>query len=72
MVQSWWRRWTAARNRDGLAARARATRPNRKRRSLQVEGLETRNLLSGGSLLITGLSNGIYIWLRVRSERWLR
>ena len=24
------------------------------------------------NIVITGLSNGIYIWLRVRSERWLR
>ena len=28
--------------------------------------------LALGMILITGLSNGLYIWLRQRSERWLR
>lgn len=28
--------------------------------------------LALGMILITGLSNGLYIWLRTRSERWLR
>lgn len=28
--------------------------------------------LAFGMILITGLSNGLYIWLRARSERWLR
>jgi putative spermidine/putrescine transport system permease protein len=28
--------------------------------------------LALGMILITGLSNGAYIWLRARSERWLR
>ena len=28
--------------------------------------------LAFGMILITGLSNGAYIWLRSRSERWLR
>ena len=28
--------------------------------------------LALGMILITGLSNGVYIWLRQRSERWLR
>ena len=28
--------------------------------------------LALGMILITGLSNGIYIWLRQRSDRWLR
>ena len=28
--------------------------------------------LALGMILITGLSNGTYIWLRQRSERWLR
>ena len=28
--------------------------------------------LAMGMILITGVSNGAYIWLRSRSERWLR
>jgi putative spermidine/putrescine transport system permease protein len=28
--------------------------------------------LALGMIVITGLSNGLYIWLRARSERWLR
>jgi putative spermidine/putrescine transport system permease protein len=28
--------------------------------------------LALGMILITGVSNGIYIWLRARSDRWLR
>jgi putative spermidine/putrescine transport system permease protein len=28
--------------------------------------------LALGMILITGLSNGAYIWLRSRSERWMR
>ena len=28
--------------------------------------------LALGMIVITGLSNGAYIWLRQRSERWLR
>jgi putative spermidine/putrescine transport system permease protein len=30
------------------------------------------NALALGMIVITGLSNGAYIWLRARSERWLR
>ena len=28
--------------------------------------------LAFGMILITGVSNGLFIWLRARSERWLR
>jgi len=28
--------------------------------------------LAFGMIVVTGLANGIYIWLRVRSERWLK
>ena len=28
--------------------------------------------LALGMILITGVSNGLYIWLRQRNERWLR
>jgi putative spermidine/putrescine transport system permease protein len=28
--------------------------------------------LAFGMIVITGLANGVYIWLRVRSERWLK
>lgn len=43
----------------------------------QIRGdvLHDQNLgyaLALGMILITGLSNGAYIWLRARSERWLR
>jgi putative spermidine/putrescine transport system permease protein len=43
----------------------------------QIRGdvLHNQNLgyaLALGMILITGLSNGAYIWLRQRSERWLR
>lgn len=43
----------------------------------QIRGdvLHNQNLgyaLALGMILITGLSNGAYIWLRARSERWLR
>jgi putative spermidine/putrescine transport system permease protein len=43
----------------------------------QIRGdvLHDQNLgyaLAFGMILITGLSNGAYIWLRSRSERWLR
>ncbi len=43
----------------------------------QIRGdvLHDQNLgyaLALGMILITGLSNGTYIWLRQRSERWLR
>ncbi|MBX6321447.1 MAG: ABC transporter permease subunit [Rhodospirillaceae bacterium] len=43
----------------------------------QIRGdvLHDQNLgyaLALGMILITGLSNGAYIWLRQRSERWLR
>lgn len=43
----------------------------------QIRGdvLHNQNLgyaLALGMILITGLSNGAYIWLRSRSERWLR
>jgi putative spermidine/putrescine transport system permease protein len=43
----------------------------------QIRGdvLHNQNLgyaLALGMILITGLSNGGYIWLRARSERWLR
>jgi putative spermidine/putrescine transport system permease protein len=43
----------------------------------QIRGdvLHDQNLgyaLALGMILITGLSNGAYIWLRGRSERWLR
>jgi putative spermidine/putrescine transport system permease protein len=43
----------------------------------QIRGdvLHDQNLgyaLALGMILITGLSNGLYIWLRSRSERWLR
>ncbi len=43
----------------------------------QIRGdvLHDQNLgyaLAFGMILITGLSNGAYIWLRARSERWLR
>jgi putative spermidine/putrescine transport system permease protein len=43
----------------------------------QIRGdvLHDQNLgyaLALGMILITGLSNGAYIWLRSRSERWLR
>jgi putative spermidine/putrescine transport system permease protein len=43
----------------------------------QIRGdvLHNENLgyaLALGMILITGLSNGAYIWLRARSERWLR
>lgn len=43
----------------------------------QIRGdvLHDQNLgyaLAFGMILITGLSNGAYIWLRVRSDRWLR
>ncbi|MFO1058000.1 MAG: ABC transporter permease subunit [Dongiaceae bacterium] len=43
----------------------------------QIRGdvLHDQNLgyaLALGMILITGLSNGLYIWLRTRSERWLR
>jgi putative spermidine/putrescine transport system permease protein len=37
--------------------------------------LHNQNLgyaLALGMILITGFSNGLYIWLRSRSERWLR
>ena len=43
----------------------------------QIRGdvLHDQNLgyaLALGMILITGLSNGAYIWLRQRSDRWLR
>jgi putative spermidine/putrescine transport system permease protein len=43
----------------------------------QIRGdvLHDQNLgyaLALGMILITGVSNGLYIWLRARSERWLR
>ncbi len=43
----------------------------------QIQGdvLHNQNLgyaLALGMIVITGLSNGFYIWLRQRSERWLR
>ncbi|MFU0505401.1 ABC transporter permease [Pseudaminobacter sp. NGMCC 1.201702] len=43
----------------------------------QIRGdvLQDPNLgyaLAFGMIVITGLSNGIYIWLRARAERWLR
>ena len=43
----------------------------------QIRGdvLHNQNLgyaLALGMILITGLSNGAYIWLRARSERWLK
>jgi len=43
----------------------------------QIRGdvLHNQNLgyaLALGMILITGFSNGAYIWLRSRSERWLR
>jgi putative spermidine/putrescine transport system permease protein len=43
----------------------------------QIQGdvLHNQNLgyaLAVGMILITGVSNGFYIWLRTRSERWLR
>ncbi|WP_225309191.1 ABC transporter permease [Hypericibacter adhaerens] len=43
----------------------------------QIRGdvLHNQNLgyaLALGMILITGFSNGLYIWLRSRSERWLR
>jgi putative spermidine/putrescine transport system permease protein len=43
----------------------------------QIRGdvLHDQNLgfaLALGMILITGVSNGIYIWLRARSDRWLR
>ena len=43
----------------------------------QIRGdvLHNQNLgyaLALGMILITGLSNGAYIWLRSRSERWMR
>jgi putative spermidine/putrescine transport system permease protein len=43
----------------------------------QIRGdvLHDQNLgyaLAFGMILITGLSNGAYIWLRARSDRWLR
>ena len=43
----------------------------------QIRGdvLHNENLgyaLALGMIVITGLSNGAYIWLRGRSERWLR
>jgi putative spermidine/putrescine transport system permease protein len=43
----------------------------------QIRGdvLHDQNLgyaLALGMILITGLSNGLYIWMRTRSERWLR
>jgi putative spermidine/putrescine transport system permease protein len=28
--------------------------------------------LAFGMIMITGFANAIYIWLRVRSERWLK
>jgi len=43
----------------------------------QIRGdvLHNQNLgyaLALGMILITGLSNGTYIWLRGRAERWMR
>jgi putative spermidine/putrescine transport system permease protein len=43
----------------------------------QIQGdvLHNQNLgyaLALGMILITGLSNGTYIWLRTRAERWMR
>jgi putative spermidine/putrescine transport system permease protein len=43
----------------------------------QIQGdvLHNQNLgyaLALGMIIITGVSNGLYIWLRQRSERWLR
>ena len=43
----------------------------------QIQGdvLHNQNLgyaLALGMIVITGLSNGLYIWLRQRGERWLR
>lgn len=43
----------------------------------QIQGdvLHNQNLgyaLALGMIIITGISNGLYIWLRQRSERWLR
>ena len=43
----------------------------------QIRGdvLHNQNLgyaLALGMILITGLSNGTYIWLRARAERWMR
>jgi putative spermidine/putrescine transport system permease protein len=43
----------------------------------QIQGdvLHNQNLgyaLAVGMIIITGVSNGFYIWLRSRSERWLR
>ena len=32
----------------------------------------TDGALALGMIFITGVSNGIYIWLRARSDRWLR
>jgi putative spermidine/putrescine transport system permease protein len=43
----------------------------------QIQGdvLHNQNLgyaLALGMILITGISNGTYIWLRARAERWMR
>jgi putative spermidine/putrescine transport system permease protein len=42
---------------------------------IRGDALHNENLgyaLAFGMVVITGLSNGLYIWLRGRSERWLR
>jgi putative spermidine/putrescine transport system permease protein len=42
---------------------------------IRGDALQNPNLgyaLAVGMIVITGLSNGAYIWLRSRSERWLR
>jgi putative spermidine/putrescine transport system permease protein len=42
---------------------------------IRGDALHNQNLgyaLALGMIVITGLSNGAYIWLRARSERWLR
>lgn len=42
---------------------------------IRGDALHNENLgyaLAFGMIVITGVSNGLYIWLRARSERWLR
>jgi putative spermidine/putrescine transport system permease protein len=42
---------------------------------IRGDALHNENLgyaLAFGMVVITGVSNGLYIWLRARSERWLR
>jgi len=60
---------------DEMAARTQDPRHLTHKGRRVGDVLHDQNLgyaLALGMILITGVSNGLYIWLRARSERWLR